>query len=195
MCAGITTYAPLKDLGAGPGKRVGIIGIGGLGHLGLQFSLALGADTYALSHSDSKRADAEALGLKSADDHFIVTSDIAATAKKYAGFFDILIVTANAPEPPIESLWLPLLKHGGTVNLCGLPEGKLPGFVPQMLVGRALNISGSIIGPPAQIKEMLEVARDHKIRSWTNAMPMAEATKGFADMEAGKARYRVLLKN
>jgi alcohol dehydrogenase (NADP+) len=101
-CAGVTVYQPLRSYGAGPGKKVGIVGLGGLGHLGLQFSKALGAETYVLSHSPSKKADADAMGA----DGFIVTKDIASVAEQYSQFFDIILCTSYQDDMPLNDLYV-----------------------------------------------------------------------------------------
>lgn len=126
LCAGVTCYAPLKRFGCGPGKKVGIIGIGGLGHLGLQIANAMGAEVYALSHSESKKAEAEKLGCK--PENFIVTRDVKETASKWNKHFDILLNTSSGSDMPLESLYFPLLNNLGTLILCGLPEDKMPPF-------------------------------------------------------------------
>ncbi|GAA5964469.1 hypothetical protein JCM3765_006291 [Sporobolomyces pararoseus] len=193
FCAGITTASPLLRFGAGPGKRVGIVGIGGLGHLGLQISKALGADTYALSHSDRKVPDAEKLGV--AADHFVVYKDIAETAKKWARKFDIIVCTANNNDLPIESLFFKLLRPEGALVLCGLPEEKLPAMYGHALVGKGVTLAGSLIGGTAEIKQLLELAVEHNIRPWIETRPMSQATQTLQDMHAGKARYRYVLSN
>lgn len=153
-----SVYAPLKAYGAGPGKKVGVVGIGGLGHLGLQvrvytsglsdssilieqyasrsqFSKALGAETYALTHSASKEKDALALGAKKV----IVTKDQKAVLAEYAGFFDIIICTSFQPNMPLSSFYLPLLKPRGNFILNGLPEEDLPPMKPQSILGKSLT--------------------------------------------------------
>ncbi len=99
-CAGVTVYQPLRSYGAGPGKKVAIVGLGGLGHLGVQFAKALGAETYVLSHSPSKKADAEAMGA----DGFIVTKDIAGAVEKYTQSFDIILCTSYQDDMPLNEL-------------------------------------------------------------------------------------------
>jgi len=153
MCAGATVYSPLKRHGAGPGKKVGVVGIGGLGHLAIQFALALGAETYAFSQSDSKRADAEKLGLKS--ENFIIAKDAKATLAKWQRNFDLIICT-NSGLLPLEELYFPLLRPEGVICLCGLPEEKLPAMFGQVIIGRSISLAGSLIAGSKEIKEMLQ---------------------------------------
>ncbi|POY73551.1 hypothetical protein BMF94_3489 [Rhodotorula taiwanensis] len=193
MCAGVTVFAPLKRHGCGPGKKVGVIGIGGLGHLALQIASAMGAEVYALSHSDSKKADAEKLGCP--PENFIIAKDVKETAKKYNKHFDILINTSSGADMPLETLYFPLLNNLGALILCGLPEDKLPAFYCQQLVGKSLTLAGSLIGGTSEIKELFELADKHNIRAWIEKRPMAEAQKALEDMEAGKSRYRYVLMN
>uniref|UniRef100_A0A0K3CCX8 BY PROTMAP: gi/342320884/gb/EGU12822.1/ NADP-dependent alcohol dehydrogenase [Rhodotorula glutinis ATCC 204091] n=1 Tax=Rhodotorula toruloides TaxID=5286 RepID=A0A0K3CCX8_RHOTO len=216
LCAGVTVYAPLKRFNAGPGKRVGVIGIGGLGHLALQIAKAMGADVYALSHSASKMDDAEKLGCPR--ENFIVAKDQAEVRKKYNKHFDvsfctvsfdgdrqwvltngtgaqILILTSSANDIPLEGLYLPLLRNMGTFIICALPEEKLPAMYGQMLVGKSLNLAGSLIGGSSEISELFDLALKHDIKAWVETRPMSEATQAAQDMHAGKSRYRYVLKN
>ena len=166
---GVTVFSPLSHYGAGPGKRVGVIGIGGLGHLGIQFSKALGAETFALSTSKSKEADCKAMGA----DGVLVTKDPKALLKDYAGTFDLLIGTSFAADMPFDTLFLPLLKPRGHIVQVGLPEERLPGIMPQALLGK--SITGSLIGSPAEIKQMFEIAVKHNIKPWIQERPMSDA--------------------
>ncbi|WAR63241.1 hypothetical protein PtB15_18B323 [Puccinia triticina] len=193
MCAGITTYNPVKTGGAGPGKKVAIAGVGGLGHLGIQWAKALGAEVYALSHSDSKKADAAKLGV--APDHFIIAADAAATAKTWANAFDLIVCTSNQHDLPVDTLFFPMLKPQGRLTIVGLPEEKIPAFYGHALVGKGISFGGSLIGPPAMIKEMLDVAVTHGVHAWTSAHPMADVSQKVKDMNAGKARYRYVMTN
>ena len=192
MCAGATVYSPLKRHGAGPGKKVGIVGIGGLGHLAIQFSLALGAETYAFSQSDSKRADAEKLGLKS--ENFIIAKDVKATLEKWNRTFDLIICT-NSGLLPLEELYFPLLRPEGVICLCGLPEEKLPAMYGQVIIGRSISLAGSLIAGTKEIKEMLQLALDKGVKPWIETRPMASAAQACQDFEAGKPRYRYVLEN
>ena len=203
---GVTVFSPLSHYGAGPGKRVGIIGIGGLGHLGIQFSKALGAETFALSTSKSKEADCKAMGA----DGVLVTKDPKALLQDYAGTFDLLIGTSFAADMPFDTLFLPLLKPRGHIVQVGLPEERLPGIKPQAILGK--SITGSLIGSPAEIKQMFDIAVKHNVKPWIQERPMSDAQQAvqggflntkalrftdafFSDMHEGKARYRYVLVN
>ncbi|KAH9458705.1 hypothetical protein MJO28_005788 [Puccinia striiformis f. sp. tritici] len=193
MCAGITTYNPVKNGGAGPGKKVAIVGIGGLGHLGIQWAKALGADVYAISHSDSKLDDAEKLGVKK--ENFIICKDNEETAKKWKNTFDLIVCTSHQADLPVDKLYFPVLKAQGRLTIVGLPEEKIPAFYGHALVGKGISFGGSLIGPPAMIKEMLDVAVKHNVKSWTSSHPMNEVSQKLKDMKDGKARYRYVMTN
>ncbi|KAI5475822.1 hypothetical protein MNV49_000833, partial [Pseudohyphozyma bogoriensis] len=191
MCAGVTVYSPLKRFHCGPGKKVGVVGIGGLGHLGLQFAKAMGAETFALSHSANKQADAEKLGVPA--ENFIITKDIAATAEKWARSLDIILCTSFQSDLPIESLFFKVLKPQGALVLVGLPEEKLPAMYGQQLVGKGLTLAGSLVGGTDDLREMLAVASEKDVRPWITVRPLEEASQVVKDMDAGKARYRYVL--
>lgn len=178
-------------------------------------SNALGAETFALSHSDSKLADAEKLGVK--PENFIITKDEKACIAKWARTFDIIICTAFHDNLPVESLFFKLLAPEGALVLCGLPETALPTMYGQALVGtfatsspchvcpieltfspligKGITLAGSLIGGTKEIKEMLDLAAEKDIKAWTEVRPMSEASQTVKDMHAGKARYRYVLKN
>lgn len=190
LCAGVTTFSPMRRFNVGPGKKVGVVGIGGLGHLALQWSNALGAETYALSHSDSKLADAAKLGVK--PENFIIAKDIEATGDKWNRSLDLIICTSSHLLP-IEELYFKMLRPEGTLVLCGLPEDKLPSFYAQRLVGKSISLAGSLIGGTGEIEEMLALAAAKNIRPWIEVRPLSEASQAVKDLEDGKARYRYVL--
>ncbi|GAA6030135.1 hypothetical protein JCM8097_009278 [Rhodosporidiobolus ruineniae] len=194
LCAGVTVYAPLKRFGAGPGKKVAIIGIGGLGHLALQIANAMGAEVYALSHSARKQADAEKLGVK--PENFIIAKDKEETRKNWARKFDLIILTSSAQDIPLEELYFPLLRPTGTFVLCALPEKKLAEMYGQALVGKSLSLAGSLIGGTAELAELFDLAQKHNIRAWTEVRPMSEASQTLRDLHSGNMNtYRFVLKN
>lgn len=188
LCAGVTVYSPLKNYGAGPGKRVGIVGIGGLGHLALQFSKALGAETWAISHSERKKDDALKLGAVG----FIATKDEKSVLKKHLASFDLLLVTSNQDDMPLRKLYLPLLKPYGNCIMVGLPNSGLPA-PGGSLFGKSVSASG--IGSPQELKEMFDLAVQKNVRTWIEKRPMGQATQAVQDMHEGKARYRYVLVN
>ncbi|KAL4882955.1 chaperonin 10-like protein [Aspergillus karnatakaensis] len=192
MCGGITVYSPLKNHGAGPGKAVGIVGVGGLGHFGVLFAKALGADkVVGISRRASKRDEVLKLGA----DAYIATADEEDWAKKHALSLDLIVSTVSSPKMPLAE-YMGLLKTGGTFVQVGAPDnGELPPINAFTLLASAVKVTGSAIGPPAQIKEMLDLCVEKKIVPWVETRPLSEANKAVVDMEEGKARYRYVLVN
>jgi uncharacterized zinc-type alcohol dehydrogenase-like protein len=148
LCAGITLYSPLKHWKAGPGKKVAVMGLGGLGHMGVKFAHALGAEVTVLSHSPSKEADARKLGA----DHFIVTSD-ASQMQSVKRNFDLILDTVSA-EHNIND-YLSLLTTDGTLVVIGLPGVPFSVHANSLLTGRR-SMAGSMIGGISQMQEMLD---------------------------------------
>lgn len=191
MCGGITVFSPLKNNGAGPGKKVGIIGIGGLGHFGILFAKALGCDkVVAISRRRNKVDDAKAMG---ADD-YIATSEDEKWARKHARSLDLIISTVSSPDMPLES-YLRLLRTGGQFIQVGAPEDKLPQIAAFGLIGKGCKVGGSQIGSPKDIEDMLNFAADKRVKPWVQTRSMKEANKSVVDMEDGQARYRYVLVN
>ncbi|GAA5831298.1 hypothetical protein JCM11251_007826 [Rhodosporidiobolus azoricus] len=194
LCAGVTVYTPLKRFGCGPGKKVAIVGIGGLGHLAIQVAKAMGAEVFALSHSARKIDDAEKLGCPR--ENFIVAKDVEETKKNWSRKFDIILLTSSAEDIPLESLYFPLLRPMGTMVLCALPENKLAAMYGQALVGKSLSLAGSLIGGTTEIKELFELARDHNIRAVTEVRPMSEVSQALQDLHSGSMKtYRYVMQN
>ncbi|EME42899.1 hypothetical protein DOTSEDRAFT_153077 [Dothistroma septosporum NZE10] len=191
LCGGITVYSPLKLNGCGPGKKVGIIGIGGLGHFGVMFAKALGADkVVAISRKESKRQDALALGA----DEYVSTDDDEGWAQKHANSLDLIVSTVSSPKMPLDG-YLNLLKVRGTFIQVGAPEDKLPELQVFAFVLKAIKFGGSFIGAPWQIEEMLQLVAEKNIKPWINTRPMKEANQALLDFEDGKPRYRFVLVN
>ncbi|KAI5365251.1 Putative alcohol dehydrogenase, zinc-type, GroES-like superfamily, NAD(P)-binding domain superfamily [Septoria linicola] len=190
LCGGVTTYSPLKQNGCGPGKRVGVVGIGGLGHFGLLWAKALGADkVVAISRGRSKEEDARKLG---ADD-FIATSE-EGWETKHAGSLDLIISSVSSPKMPLEG-YLSLLAFQGRYIQLGIPENPLPNFSAAALVMKRATMGGSLIGAPHEIEEMLQLAADKDVKAWIQTRPMGDANQVIQDFEAGKPRYRFCLTN
>lgn len=191
LCGGITTYSPLKQHGCGPGKSVGIIGVGGLGHFGILFAKALGADrVVAISRKANKKDDALKLGA----DAYIATDDDPEWARHHAQSLDLIVSTASSSKMPLLG-YCQLLRPRGTFVQLGAPEDgglELPAFA---LIGKGIKLGGSLIGSPAEIREMLELAASQKLKPWVEERPMSEANQAIQDMDAGKARYRLVLVN
>ncbi|KAL9601429.1 MAG: hypothetical protein Q9219_002495 [cf. Caloplaca sp. 3 TL-2023] len=191
LCAGATVYEPLKEHGAGPGKKVGIIGLGGLGHLGVLFAKAMGCQrVVALSRSGAKANDALTLGA----DEYIATAEQAGWAEKCASSLDLVICTVSDPRMPLQE-YLGLLSPKGTFCQVGIPEEPLPALDTMTLVLNGTKIAFSDSASPGNIKEMLNLAAEKNIRAWTETRPMTEANEAVADMEKGKARFRYVLEN
>ncbi|KAJ4372071.1 hypothetical protein N0V83_003844 [Neocucurbitaria cava] len=190
MCGGVTVYNPLVSYGAGPGKRVGVVGVGGLGHFGILFAKALKCDkVVAISRSSSKKADALELG---ADD-FIATGEDPEWMTKNASSLDLIISTISGSFPLDQ--YLNLLDVNGTFVQLGAPEDALPSFSPFSLILRNLKIAGSLIGSRQQIRDMLELAKKTDLKAWVQVRPMDEANQVLIDFEKGLPRYRYVLKN
>ncbi|KAI8824996.1 putative NADP-dependent alcohol dehydrogenase C 2 [Fimicolochytrium jonesii] len=190
MCGGVTVYSPLKQLEAGPGKRIGIVGIGGLGHFGLLFAKALGAEPVAISHSSKKKEDATKMGAV----EFISTKDDKDWAKTHRRTLDGIVCTANNHDMPLYE-YAGLLKPGGKIILVGLPEEEFPPLKAVPLVMNNVFIGGSAIGGTHEINEMLETAAKGHVKPWIQTRPLKDANQAVLDMEDGQAKYRYVLVN
>lgn len=188
---GITVYSPLKNNGCGPGKTVGIIGVGGLGHFGVLFAKALGADrVVGISRKAEKRADV----LKMGADEYISTDEDKDWAKHHGRSLDLIVCTVSSPNMPLMK-YLQLLRIKGTFIQVGAPEDKLPDMNAFAFIAKGVTFGGSMIGPPWQIEEMLQLVKEKNIKAWINEYDMKDANKAIVDMEEGKARFRITLVN
>ncbi|CAO2650989.1 Nn.00g092860.m01.CDS01 [Neocucurbitaria sp. VM-36] len=170
LCAGLTTYSPLKRLGAGPGKKVAIVGLGGLGHFGVLWSVALGAETYVISHSPNKKEDALAMGAKD----FIVTKN-KGWAEDWKFTFDFIINTADATDKFDLSEYFSTLKVNGTFHMVGFPDNPLPAMQAQVFAPNGCYMGASHIGNRPEMEEMLELASKQNIKSWVQEIKIGEA--------------------
>ncbi|KXH76759.1 MAG: hypothetical protein AM326_01975 [Candidatus Thorarchaeota archaeon SMTZ-45] len=185
MCAGITVYSPLRSYAARPAQKLGIIGVGGLGHLALQFARALGYEVTAISSTPEKKQEALAFGA----DHFIVSND--ETSLQQAAFdFDLLLCTAHG-KINWEAL-LNTLKKNGRLVLLGFPDVALNSTD---LVAHQLSITGSFLGNRTTMREMLSFAQAHGIVPKVELMPMTEVNGAIRKVKENKARYRIVLFN
>jgi alcohol/geraniol dehydrogenase (NADP+) len=187
LCAGITVYSPLRNFGVRPSSRVGIIGIGGLGHLGLQFAKAFGAEVTAFSTSKDKEAEALRLGAH----HFINTRDMGAF-KKIAGSFDFVLSTVSADQD-----WqgfVNSLRPKGMLCVVGVPPSPITVQAFPLIAGQK-TVAGSPIGSPRDLHEMLDVAARHGVKAITERFPMAKANEALAKVKKSKVRYRAVLAN
>ncbi|SHI80397.1 uncharacterized zinc-type alcohol dehydrogenase-like protein [Tessaracoccus bendigoensis DSM 12906] len=185
MCAGITTYNPLKRWGAGPGKRVGILGMGGLGHMGVQFAAALGAETIVLGRTLSKKED----GLKLGATDYVSTQDGAAM-RKLRGSFDLILSTIS--DGVDLNAVLKLLKaHGALVNV-GLPE-QPSSLEIGVLTGQARVLAGSNIGGIAETQAMLDFCAEHDLRPIVEVISADRIDEAYDNVVASKVRYRYVI--
>jgi len=185
MCAGITLYSPLKQWGSGPGKKVGIIGLGGLGHMGVKLAHAMGAEVTVLSQSLKKQADGKRLGA----DHFYATSD-PQTFDKLKGQFDLIVNTV-----PAANNWdqfVSLLATNGSLVMVGVPDDAVPvnGFP---LIAKRRSIAGSMIGGIAETQEMLDFCGKHNIASDVEVVSVQKVNEAFERVVRGDVRYRFVI--
>lgn len=186
LCAGITMWSPLSHWKIGPGNKVGIIGIGGLGHMGLKLASALGAHVVAFTTSASKREDALALG---ADE--VVLSRDAGEMATHANSFDLIIDTVAVPHDL--DPYLGLLGLGGTLTLVGIPAEPHPSpSVVNLIAGRR-NLSGSLVGGIRETQEMLDFCAAHGIVADIEMIAMADIQTAFDRMVANDVKYRFVI--
>jgi uncharacterized zinc-type alcohol dehydrogenase-like protein len=185
LCGGITVYSPLKHWNAGPGKKVGIIGIGGLGHLAIKIAKALGARVTVFTTSASKVEDAQSLGA----DEAVLSTDkqqLSALAKD----FDIILDTVSAAHDVNE--YLNLLKVDGSLVLVGAPAQPLP-VSSFSLIGGRKSFAGSNIGGIAETQEMLDFCAEHSITADIEMIEMQEINEAYERLEKGDVRYRFVV--
>ncbi|OJJ48143.1 hypothetical protein ASPZODRAFT_157935 [Penicilliopsis zonata CBS 506.65] len=191
LCAGLTTYSALVRNGCGPGLRVAVVGIGGLGHFALQWARALGAETVAaISRSGAKRDDAMKLGASV----FIDSAREDWTAEWKRGF-DLVLNTANVAHRDTFSAYLDLLAVNGTFHTVGLPETPLPALSAQDIVLRGIKIGGSNLGSRVEMLAMLKLAGEKGIGAWVEEMQVNEGNckEVMERMQENRARYRYAL--
>jgi len=188
LCAGITTYSPLRHWNVGPGKKVGIVGIGGLGHMGIKIAHAMGAHVVAFTTSESKRADAHALG---ADD--VVISKDAAQMKAHAGTFDFILDTVAASHDL--DAFSSLLKRDGTLVLVGVPEHAHPSPNVANLIFKRRAIAGSLIGGIAETQEMLDFCADKGLVADIEMIRAQDIDRAYERMVRSDVKYRFVIDN
>jgi len=188
LCAGLTVFSPLVRNGAGPGKKVGIVGIGGLGHYAIMFAKALGAEVFAFSHTPSKKSDATELGA----DHFICSGD-KDFQEKHQMTLDLIVSTADVyADVPLESYLSMLDLHGKYISV-GLPDKPFPPITPFTFVSNACFFGGSHIGSKKEALQMLALAAEKGIKPWIEEMPMSKAKEAVEGVKTNKVRYRYVL--
>ena len=182
LCAGITTYSPLRHWGAGKGKKVGVVGVGGLGHMGVKFAHAFGAHTVVFTTSESKREDALRLG---ADE--VVLSRDASQMQKHAGSFDF-ILDAVAANHDVNA-YINLLTLNGTLTLVGAPENPHAIHAFGLLMGRR-SVAGSLIGGIPETQEMLDFCGQHNITADVEVIPIQKVNEAYERMLRQDVKYR-----
>lgn len=184
LCGGITVFNPLA-MYAAPTSRVGIVGIGGLGHMGVKFAAAYGCDVTAITSSESKFDEARGFGA-----NHVVSSRDSDAIKKLAGTLDLLIVTVN-----VSLDWdamMSTLAQKGRMHVVGAVMNPIPLMAVPMIFGQK-SVSGSPTGSPVAMETMLDFAARHKVTPQTEHFPMSRVNEAFEHLKAGKARYRIVL--
>jgi uncharacterized zinc-type alcohol dehydrogenase-like protein len=185
LCAGITLYSPLKHWQAGPGKKVAIIGLGGLGHMGVKLAHALGAEVTVLSHSLKKRDDGKRLGA----DHFYATTD-KETFNSLKGYFDLMICTVSAEID--WNQYLSLLQVDGSMVVVGIPEKEARVAAFSLVAGRR-SLAGSAIGGIQETQEMLDFCGQHNIVSDIETIPIQKVNEAWERVVRSDVRYRFVI--
>jgi len=185
LCAGITTYSPLRHVGVGKGHKVAVLGLGGLGHMAVKFAAAFGAEVTMLSTSPSKEADAKKLGAH----HFALISN-QETMNSLQNSFDFILNTVSAPHE--YGTYLNLLRTNGVMIVVGIPESpsKVPAF--DLLLKRR-SILGSIIGGIKETQEMLDFCAEHNIVSDVEVIPIQKINEAYERMIKADVRYRFVI--
>lgn len=182
LCAGITTYSPMRHWGVGKGKKVGVVGLGGLGHMGVKFADALGAHVVAFTTSPSKRDDALRLG---ADE--VVVSRNADEMQKHAGSFDFILDAVSADHDI--NAYIQLLRRDGNITLVGAPEKPLAVAAFGLLFGRR-SLSGSPIGGIPETQEMLDFCGAHNITADVEVIPIQKVNEAYERLLKADVKYR-----
>jgi len=185
LCAGITTYSPLKHWKAGPGKKVGVIGLGGLGHMAVKIGKALGADVSVISRSPSKEKDAKRLGA----DHYHATQE-ADVLTDLAKSFDLLICTVSVGVD--WNIFLGLLKRDGVMVLLGVPPKAPPVAAASLIFGRKC-LAGSLIGGIRETQEMLDFCAKHGIVSDIELIPIERINEAYERTIKGDVKFRFVI--
>ncbi|MCT8000830.1 NAD(P)-dependent alcohol dehydrogenase [Sphingomonas sanguinis] len=186
LCAGITTYSPLRHWKVGPGQKVGIVGLGGLGHMGVKIAAAMGAEVYVFSTSPNKAEDAKRLGAK----ELIVSKDPEQMAA-HANSFDFILNTVAAPHDL--DAFLMLLKRDGTMTLVGVPDSPHPSPSVGNLVFRRRALAGSLIGGIAETQEMLDFCHEHGLTADIEMIAMDEVNTAYDRMQKSDVKYRFVI--
>jgi alcohol dehydrogenase (NADP+) len=185
LCAGITTYSPLRNYKIGAGHRVAVLGLGGLGHMGVKFAAAFGAEVTVLSTSPSKEQDAKRLGA-----HKFVYTKNEEQVKNVQGYFDFILDTVSADHD--YNFYLSMLRTKGVMCCVGLPHA--PAVVPTpTLIFQARSLSGSLIGGIAETQEMLDYCAANNITADVEMIGIADINKAYERMEKSDVKYRFVI--
>jgi uncharacterized zinc-type alcohol dehydrogenase-like protein len=187
LCGGITVYNPLRTHGVNPSSRVGIVGIGGLGHIAIQFARVFGAEVMAFSTSSAKEEQARALGA-----HHFVNSRESKALREVAGTQDFILSTVNADQD--WGTYIQALRPTGTLCFVGVPPSAVSVHAFPLISGLR-SISGNPTGSPYRLREMLDVAARHGVKAQTECFPMAKANEAIETVKKNKVRYRAVLAN
>ncbi len=182
LCAGITTYSPMRHWGVTEGMKVGVVGLGGLGHMGVKFAHAFGAHVVVFTTSPGKSEDARRLG---ADD--VVVSRNADEMKKHAGSFDFILDTVSADHDI--NAYLALLRRDGNITLVGVPQKPLDVAAFSLIMGRR-TLSGSLIGGIAETQEMLDFCGEHTITADVEVIPIQKVNEAYERLLKSDVKYR-----
>lgn len=185
LCAGITTYSPLRRWNVGPGKKVGVVGLGGLGHMAIKIAKALGAEVTLFTRSADKASDAKRLGAS----EMVVSHDKAAMAAK-ANTFDFILDTVSAQHDLTE--YLATLKRDGVMVLVGVASENLDINAMSIVAGRRI-LAGSLIGGIAETQEMLDFCAKHKIVSDIELIPIQRINEAYERMDKADVKYRFVI--
>jgi uncharacterized zinc-type alcohol dehydrogenase-like protein len=185
LCAGITTYSPLRHWKVGAGQKVGIVGLGGLGHMAVKFSKALGAETVVFTTSESKRKDAERLGA-----HQVILSTQSEQMGTLANSFDFILDTVSAPHDINQ--YLSLLKRDASMVLVGVPTQPLAVASTSLILSRK-NLSGSLIGGIKETQEMLDFCAKHGIVSDIEIIPIQKINEAYERVLRSDVKYRFVI--
>ncbi|PZU06579.1 NAD(P)-dependent alcohol dehydrogenase [Sphingomonas sp.] len=186
LCAGITTYSPLKHWGAGPGRKVGVVGLGGLGHMGVKIAAAMGAHVVAFTTSPSKIDDAKTLGA-----HEVVVSRNPDEMAAHAGSFDMILNTVAAAHDL--DAFTSLLKRDGPLVLVGVPEHPHPSPNVGNLIFQRRAIAGSLIGGIAETQEMLDFCAEHGLTADIEMIPIQQIEAAYDRMVKSDVKYRFVI--
>ena len=185
LCAGITLYSPLNHWKAGPGKKIAVIGLGGLGHMGVKIAAAMGADVTVLSHSNKKEADSRAMGA-----HHFYNTEVPGTFDKLAGSFDLIINTVSAPLD--WAAYLGLLKRDCTMVILGVPDKPVELSAFPLVMGRK-SLAGSLIGGIKETQEMLDFCAKHKITPEIETISITQVNEAYERVIKSDVRYRFVI--